>query len=471
MNDDTGFLDRTLLKVRRAWGGIAGSAFDAESASLHPDLPEKAAESLYEQMRSCLEPRGGEVSARALAAALGQAYLVLNGTGRERFLKVLAERFDVDHDAVDTAVENLLRARGVDARRLAEQVLAKALEAPRVRLLTQFNALPDGVKFLVDMRAELIPQARGDPALAAMEVEIKALLTTWFDVDFLELRRITWDTASAALLEKLIAYEAVHAIESWDDLKNRLDSDRRCFAYFHPRMPDEPLIFVEVALVNGMAGNVQALLDEDAPVQDSGTADTAIFYSISNAQKGLAGISFGNFLIKCVVDSLASEFKGLKTFATLSPVPGFGAWLDGALSSGDQGLLKSGERKALLAAAGRAKGAKGALKDLLSRPGWHRDEAVAKALKAPLMRLSARYLITERNSGERVKDRVAHFHLSNGARMDRINWLADTSARGLARSAGIMVNYVYDPGQIDDNYETYTSSGKVAASSSVRGLL
>jgi malonyl-CoA decarboxylase len=471
MNDKTGFLDRTLLKVRRAWGGIAGSAFDAATASLHPDLPEKAAESLYEQMRACLEPRGGEVSARARAAALGQAYLVLNGTGRERFLKVLAERFDVDHDAVDAAAENLGRARGMDARRLAEQALAKALEAPRVRLLTQFNALPDGVKFLVDLRAELIPQARRDPALGAMEGEIKALLTTWFDVDFLELRRITWDTASAALLEKLIAYEAVHAIESWDDLKNRLDSDRRCFAYFHPRMPDEPLIFVEVALVNGMAGNVQALLDEDAPVQDSGTADTAIFYSISNAQKGLAGISFGNFLIKRVVDSLASEFKGLKTFATLSPVPGFGSWLDGALASGDKGLLKSGERKALLAATGRSKGAKGALKELLSHPGWPQDEAVAKALRAPLMRLSARYLITERAKGERVKDRVAHFHLSNGARMDRINWLADTSARGLARSAGIMVNYVYDPGQIDDNHESYTSSGKVAASSSVRGLL
>ena len=471
MNDNSGFLDRTLFKVRRAWGGIAGSAFDAVTASLHPDLPEKAAESLYVQMRSCLEPRGGEVSARARAAALGQAYLVLNGTGRERFLKVLAERFDVDHDAVDSAVENLGQARGMDARRLAEQTLAKALEAPRVRLLTQFNALPDGVKFLVDLRAELIPLARRDPALKAMEGEIMALLTTWFDVDFLELRRITWDTASAALLEKLIAYEAVHAIESWDDLKNRLDSDRRCFAYFHPRMPDEPLIFVEVALVNGMAGNVQALLDETAPVLDPGAADTAIFYSISNAQKGLAGIGFGNFLIKRVVDNLAPELKGLKTFATLSPVPGFGAWLDGALGSGDSELLKSGERKALLAASGREKGAKGALKELLARPDWYADKAVAKALKPPLMRLSARYLITERTRGERVKDRVAHFHLSNGARLDRINWLADTSASGLKRSAGIMVNYVYDPGEIDDNHETYTSSGMIAASSSVRGLL
>ena len=471
MNGHSGFLDRTIVRIRRAWGSIAGAAFDAETASLNPDLPEKAAESLFEQMRSCLEPRGGEVSARTRAAALGQAYLVLNGTGRERFLKVLAERFDVDHAAVDKAIEDLGRARGMDARRLAEQALRKALEAPRVRLLTQFNALPDGVKFLVDLRAELIPLARQDPALKAMEAEIMALLTTWFDVDFLELRRITWDTASAALLEKLIAYEAVHAIESWDDLKNRLDSDRRCFAYFHPRMPDEPLIFVEVALVDGMADNVQALLDEDAPVQDPGAADTAIFYSISNAQKGLAGISFGNFLIKRVVDSLAPEFKGLKTFATLSPVPGFGAWLDGALGADDSGLIRSGERKALLAAAGREEGAKGALKELLARPGWHEDEVIAKALKAPLMRLCVRYLVTERPKGERVSDRVAHFHLSNGARLDRINWMADTSARGLARSAGIMVNYVYSPGEIDDNHEAYTSSGRIATSSSVRGLL
>ena len=471
MNDKSGFLDRTLFRLRHAWGGIAGSAFDAETASIHPDLPKKAAECLYEQMRSCLDPRGGEVSARARAAALGQAYLVLNGTGRKRFLKVLAERFDVDHAAVDEAIEDLGRAQGMDTRRLAEQALGKALEAPRVHLLTQFNALPDGVKFLVDMRAELIPLARRDPVLAAMEGEIKALLTTWFDVDFLELRRITWDTASAALLERLIAYEAVHAIESWDDLKNRLDSDRRCFAYFHPRMPDEPLIFVEVALINGLADNVQALLDEDAPVQDPDAANTAIFYSISNAQKGLAGISFGNFLIKRVVDSLAPEFKKLKTFATLSPVPGFGAWLDDALGSGDSKLLKSGERKALMAAAGRDKGAKGALKELLARPGWHNDKVIAKALKSPLMRLCARYLVTEQPKGERVSDRVAHFHLSNGARMDRFNWLADTSPRGLARSAGIMVNFVYSPGDIDDNHEAYISRGKIATSSSVRGLL
>ena len=190
--------------------------------------------------------------------------------------------------------------------------------------------------------------------------------------------QITWDNASAALLEKLIAYEAVHAIDGWDDLKKRLDSDRRCFAYFHPRMPHEPLIFVEVALVNGLADNIQALLDENAPVQDPGTTDTAIFYSISNAQKGLAGISFGHFLIKRVAATLNAEFKGLKTFATLSPVPGFKAWLDKKMAEGDPALLTAGDRKALSAAAGRQRGGKGSLKALLAMPGWQNDQVISK---------------------------------------------------------------------------------------------
>ena len=467
----SGFLDRTLRNLRKAWRGIAGTAYDAAAASMRPDLPGEDAERLREQMRACLETRGGEVSARARAAALGNAYLALETTGRERFLRVLAEDFDVDSGAVDAAVEALRRADGKEARRNAEQVLRRTLEAPRVRLLTQFNALPEGIKFLVDMRAEVLALTRRDPALRALEADLKALLTTWFDVDFLDLRRITWDSASAALLEKLIGYEAVHAIESWDDLKNRLDSDRRCFAYFHPRMADEPLIFVEVALIDGMADNVQTLLDESAPLEDPKTADTAIFYSISNAQKGLAGISFGHFLIKRVVDSLAGEFKGLNTFATLSPIPGFQAWLDQILSDGEPGLLLPSERRALKAARGSARGAKGTLKALLSTPDWHTDETVSQALRAPLMRLCARYLVEEKRPGGEVLDPVAHFHLSNGARMERLNWMGDRSPRGMEQSAGIMINYLYKQSEIDENHEGYTSSGRVAASSGIRHLL
>ena len=468
----TSFLDRTLRNLRSVWQGIAGAEYDAAAASLRPDLPDDDAARLREQMRACLETRGGEVSARARAAALGHAYLALDAVGRERFLRVLAEDFDVDHDAVDAAAEALRQADGdAVARQEAENILRAALWAPRVKLLTQFNSLPEGVKFLVDMRAELIPMARRDPLLATLEDDLKSRLTMWFDVDFLELKRITWDGTPAKVLEKLIAYEAVHAITSWDDLKNRLDSDRRCFAYFHPRMPDEPLIFVEVALVDGMADSIQDLLDEEAPLLDPASADTAIFYSISNAQKGLAGISFGGFLIKRVADSLAAEFPRLKNFATLSPIPGFRAWLDGVLKSGEAGLLLPSERKALKSAAGGSGGAKGTLKALLEAADRGAEGAIGKIPRAPLMRLCARYLLQEKRKDGAALDPVAHFHLSNGARMERLNWQGDGSPKGSAQSAGIMINYLYKLDDIGDNHETYTSAGKIAASSSVRGLL
>jgi len=236
------------------------------------------------------------------------------------------------------------------SRAKAERALRQALQPPRLRLLTQFNTLPEGFHFLVDLRAELLAWRKNDLALAALERDLLSLLVSWFDVGFLELRRITWDS-SASLLEKLIAYEAVHPINGWGDLKNRLSSDRRCFAFFHPRMANEPLIIVQVALVNGIADNVQTLLDETAPVIDTASADTAIFYSISNAHEGLSGISFGNFLIKRVVDELTNEFKNLKTFATLSPIPDFCKWMDSTLNNADAEAewLTAAERKALAA--------------------------------------------------------------------------------------------------------------------------
>ncbi len=481
----TTFLDRTLGNLRRAWQTIAGGSVEVSAGTVTPDLGGGDAERVTEQMRACLETRGGEVSARARAAALGHTYLALNDIGRERFIRILAVTFDVDGEAVDKAVDALRGAKGIDDRRRAERNLRRALVAPNLRLLTQFNALPEGIKFLVDLRACLLTLlstlAKDDPALQALNDSIKGLLTTWFDVDFLELRRITWDTASAALLEKLIAYEAVHAIEGWDDLKNRLDSDRRCFAFFHPRMPDEPLVFVEVALVNGLADNVQALLDENAPVLDPGKADTAIFYSIYNAQKGLAGISFGNFLIKRVVDSLAADFKGLTTFATLSPVPGFMKWLKGQLAEGEPDLLRSGEQKALQAAHDGPDGAESILISLLEAPEWHLDKTKTKALRRPLMRLCSRYLMEEKRPGRQgakasftagfALDRVAHFHLRNGARMERLNWMADTSPKGLEQSGGMMVNYVYALDDIEANHEAYVSNRIVVASSGMRNRL
>lgn len=461
---------QALRTLRWRWQNIAGSDYDADSASTRPDLPEDDQERLRRQMRECLEARTGEVTARARAAALGRAYLALDASGRERFLRLLAEDFDVVEGEMEAAIEAVQAAHDVDERRLARRKLRQALESPRAKLLTQFNSLPEGVKFLVNMRAELQPMLKRQPSLLLLEDDLRALLATWFDVDFLELRRITWDTASGALLEKLIAYEAVHPIENWEDIKDRLDYDRRYFAYFHPRMPNEPLIFVEVALVQGMADNVQALLDPRAPVQDPAQANAAIFYSINNAQRGLDGISFGNFLIKRVVDRLTHEFPHIKTFATLSPIPGFVSWLKKAVAEGESRLLLPAERKAL-AAAGVRKGAKGWLKEAVEAAKWAEDEAVAKALKATLMRLCARYLVQEKRPNGRALDPVAHFHLSNGARMERLNWMGDRSARGLRQSAGMMINYRYDLARIDSNHEAYRANGKVAVSSAVKGLL
>jgi malonyl-CoA decarboxylase len=465
-----GFLDRTLRNLRNAWQTIAGSEYDADAASMRPHLPDEDIPRLLKQMQACLERKGGEVSARARAAALGRAYLNLDETGRHRFLRVLAEDFCVEKSDIDDAIAGVQSASDAKARTKAEENLKTALEAPRVRLLTQFNGLPDGIKFLVDMRAELLTLARQDPVYKGVESDLKGLLASWFDVGLLELQQITWSSASAALLERLIAYEAVHAIQSWEDLKNRLASDRRCFAYFHPRMPDEPLIFVEVALVNGLAENVQSLLDESAPVIDPHAADTAIFYSISNAQKGLAGISFGNFLIKRVVDQLSQEFKGIKTFATLSPIPGFRSWLDKKLADEEPGLLTAAEKKTLTAIKNRTGESKGTLNALIADPEWHKDETLRNSLRAPLMRLCARFLYIEKRDQSRALDPVSHFHLSNGARMERLNWMGDTSAIGIDRAAGMMINYLYKLNEIDANHEAYTGRGRIAVSSSIKAL-
>jgi len=465
------FLERTLYNLKSGWQSIAGASYDASVASNRPDLPEGDQKRIHQQMLNCLEGKGGEVSARSRAAALGHVYLALDIIGKERFLKLLAKEFNVDHDSVNLALEILRSFKADVGRDKLEQSLRNTLVAPRVKLLTQFNALPEGVKFLVDMRADLLFLIKKNHELKGLDNDLKDLLKSWFDVGFLELKQIKWDQSPAALLEKLIAYEAVHAIESWVDLKNRLDSDRRCFAYFHPRMPNEPLIFVEVALVNGIAGSVQALLDASAPVVVPNHADTAIFYSISNAQKGLAGISFGNFLIKGVVAELAKEFKNLKVFSTLSPIPGFRSWLNKVISQGQLNFLKPSERKALNIAMGRKWGTKGGLKATLVNNDWCTNENLSNALQKPLQRLAAQYLTTIKIKDGRVSDQVAHFHLSNGAIMERLNWMGDTSEKGIKQSAGLMINYLYNLDRIEDNHEAYSGSHQVKTSSSINNIL
>jgi malonyl-CoA decarboxylase len=280
------------------------------------------------------------------------------------------------------------------------------------------------------------------------------------------LRRITWNSP-AALLERLMAYEAVHAIRSWADLRHRLDSDRRCYAFFHPRMPDEPLVFVEVALMDRIASSIAPLLDESLPVGDPRAADTAVFYSISSTQPGLRGVSFGGFLIKRVVESLLGEYPKLTTFATLSPVPGFRRWLERHLQSGTHALLPDRSRGAFAMLANGQDGY-AELRSVLASGTI--DRATSAALEAVLVPLCARYLISEKRDGMPI-DAVARFHFGNGARLDRIDWLANTSTRGITESLGIMVNYVYEPSEIEENHEAYYREGRIAVSSTVRKLL
>src|SRR5262249_17975699 len=265
-----GLLDRAIRRITTVWRDMAVGVED---------------ESIATQMRACLAGRGGEVSARNRAAKLAETYQGLDEPGRKEFLRTLAS-FDSDAEAVTAAYAEVQKADPAELA-TAKAALRRVLEPPRLRLLTQFTTIPDGRKFLVDLRAFLLRVRKDDRLLAALEADLRGLLAAWFDIGFIELQRIDWNSP-AALLEKLVGYEAVHEIRSWRDMKNRLDSDRRCYAFFHPRMPGEPLIFVEVALVQGLAGSVQGLLDEKAPLLDPRQADTAIFYSISNCQQGLA---------------------------------------------------------------------------------------------------------------------------------------------------------------------------------------
>jgi len=460
------FVERTLSNLGAAWRDIAQSA--ARTVGLAKAPASHRLTSLTRLMQDCLEARGGEVSARMRAASLGQLYLELDAKGRERFLTVLAREFAVNPDAVEEAVL-AYQAAGNDAERLkAERTLRHALQPPRLRLLTQFNALPEGVKFLVDLRADLLALRSDDPYLQSLDDDLRSLLLSWFDTGFLDLRSIDWDSP-ASLLEKLVAYEAVHEITSWQDLRNRLDSDRRCYALFHPRMPEEPLAFVEVALVKGMASSIQTLLDETAPEMDPREADAAIFYSISNTQKGLQQISFGDYLIKRVVQKLSREFPRLKIFSTLSPIPGYRRWLE-KLPEAEFAAFFSAEDLAVLPALTKERGLKQTVQDLLANPEWLHDEAVTAALQRPLTLLAARYLTTKRDDGQPL-DPVARFHLRNGARLERLNWLGDTSTNGLSNAVGLMVNYRYVVDDIESNHEAYMKDGEIVLGPEVKGLV
>jgi malonyl-CoA decarboxylase len=458
----------TLSNLRQVWEGISESLRDSEKVpTLQPSLSDGDAALLRRQMEACVTGRGGEVMVRRRAAGIGQAYLTLNSEGRRRFLELLAREFAADRPKVEAAARTLLQAEDEKAFLRAELHLREELASPRIRLLRHFLALPQGMKFLVDLRGDLLHHAGSDAALKSLDGELRGLLATWFDIGFLELHHITWDSP-AALLEKLIAYEAVHEIHSWSDLRNRLESDRRCYAFFHPAMPGEPLIFVEVALVNGISDSIQTLLDQSAPDLKPEQADTAIFYSISNAQKGLRGISFGNFLIKQVVDELRHEFPNLRTFSTLSPLPGFARWLDAALGSNSDDALEESAREAVIAAADLLQ-LPPVLEEILSAPNRLHQSEIAQLLRDPMERLCARYLHQTGKDG--LLDPVERFHLGNGARIERLNWGGDLSPNGMRQSWGMMVNYLYKLDEIEKNRESFTAEGRIATSSAVRALL
>lgn len=444
------------------WRRLVGLA--APDAGPRRTVGRRAWNGLQTLLAELAEGKGGESLARERVARLIGHYAALDMPERRRFFTLLEAEFEVEEARVMASIE-AYRGAGAGARVRSRARLLQSLESPRLRILRQFNLVPEGVHALVGMRADLL-QLAPEGGFAGLDQDFLRVFSAWFDIGFLELRRIGWGSP-AALLEKLIRYEAVHEIKSWSDLRNRLDSDRRCYAFFHPRMPDEPLIFVEVALVRSLADNVQALLDEQAPTLDPATATTAIFYSISNAQGGLRGVSMGECLIKRVVQLLVQEFPRLRQFATLSPLPGFGAWLDARLAGG------VGPRKWPAALTeqltGGARSPADGLRRLL-RQTIDGNGPEDPALKAWLTRECALYLLREKKRGEPL-DPVARFHFSNGASLGRINWLADPSPHGVQQSCGLMVNYLYTLREIDANHRAFAETGQLAAAPDIRKLI
>jgi len=395
----------------------------------------------------------GEASGVALAGELLTAYAALPAAERLRFLELLADaQFGPDAARLDAAIA----AYRKEPSAAAAADLHAAAEPRRQELIRRLNLAPGGTARLVAMREDVLGNLREAVRLAPLDGDFVHLFSSWFNRGFLVLRRIDW-TTPAHVLEKIIRYEAVHKIASWDDLRRRIQpADRRCFGFFHPALEDEPLIFVEVALTDGVPEAIGPLLAEGRQSIDPRRAGTATFYSISNCQAGLRGVSFGNFLIKQVVEELRRDLPALKTFVTLSPVPGFMGWLAQERAKAATPFLSAEDKLALAA---------------LDRPGWHHDEAAAARLRAVLLPALARYFLEARGAEGRVPDPVGRFHLNNGARLQQLNWLGDVSPRGLAQSAGMMVNYLYDLRHIEQNHEDFVKRGEVAASSSLRKLL
>jgi malonyl-CoA decarboxylase len=425
-------------------GRIVGSVVDAGRDILanrrqHAKLSAPSAE-LVAQCRELLEHRG-EASGLALASEICDRLQTLAEAERPNFFECLATEFDVDDGDIFEASAHYREEPSFDHL----TALAKAVEAPRIKLFRRLNMAPNGTHVLVELRGHLLALLKSNPQWRSVDADLRHLFVSWFNKGFLEMRGIDWNSP-AQVLEKVIDYEAVHEIRGWDDLRSRLHEDRLCFAFFHPAMPDDPLVFVEVALTEGVPAAIAPLLSQERQQTEQHKFDTVVFYSISNCHPGLAGVSFGNFLIKHVVEEVRQETPGIKTFVTLSPIPGFRDWLQNT----DIAELVGDE-----------------LVDRVREPV---TEVIAVEVRDALMKLCAHYLL-QAKSGDLAKDPVARFHLGNGAQLHQLNWGADLSAKGKEQSAGIMVNYLYDLEKIEVNHDTYFDQGEISVSKSVRKLL
>lgn len=376
------------------------------------------------ELATALVGTAGETSGLALAREILSRFTELEDEEKLAFFHDIATTMDIDPELVRTTLEDYER----DHSKASYRAFSEAVEPARQELIRRLNQVPGATGALVKMRADLLRLGGKEAELQALDLDFRHLFASWFNRGFLVLRPINWESP-AHILEKIIAYEAVHAIDSWTDLRGRLEpADRRCFAFFHPAMPDEPLIFVEVALTQGIPGSVQALLAEDREILAPEEADTAVFYSISNCQAGLASISFGNSLIKQVAADLSAELSGLRTFVTLSPIPGLMRWLE--------------------------------------QEGMSREGQDAEQMKA----LAAYYLLNAKSRGGLPYDPVARFHLGNGAKIHAVHADADTSEKGMAQSGGTMVNYLYDLQRVAQNHENFANTREVIATAEVKAL-
>ena len=408
-------------------------------------------ESIEELSRALMSSRG-EAAGVALARRILDAYAALRSEQRLAFFQFLQEAFTPDPQRVQEAAQAYLNDPGAGTL----WSLTQSVEPPMQEFLRRLNLAPGATAEIVAMRTDLLQFMREHPELETVDANFRHLLGSWFNRGFLVLQRIAWSTP-ANILEKIIRYEAVHQIKDWSDLRRRLDPrDRRCYAFFHPSMIDDPLIFVQIALTDRNPGSIQELLSEESKMDGGPEPSTAVFYSISNCQKGLSGISFGNFLIKQVAGDLQKEMPSLRTFVTLSPLPGFRRWLERALAGHELDYLDAGQREAL---------------EIAENDHWWSDEERAEALRPVLLAACAHYLLLAKTSSGMPADPVARFHLGNGARLERINWLGDVSDKGMRESFGLMVNYQYVLKDVERNHEALVNQGAIAASKSARGLL